>query len=125
MRIIKIANRRNKYYVDGLIAGCFSDNYKEKMKEYNLEVFEKFEDDPWIASLKSEKKKPLNQKQMEKLLQDVQKDPDGKGIPYYYGATDLEGNEFIIFTDDGIYVPIEDAKDVGIEKGLKEEYLDF
>ena len=37
MKIIKIANKNNKYYVDGLIAGCFSD-YKEKMKEYNLKI---------------------------------------------------------------------------------------
>ena len=124
MKIIKIANKNNKYYVDGLIAGCFFD-YKEKMKEYNLKITEYFENDPWIASLESDKKKPLSQDQMNKLFKDVQKDPDGKGIPYYYGATDVDGKEFIIFTDDGKYVPIEDAKEVGIEKGLKEEHLDF
>lgn len=117
-----------KYFAEGIILGCFKDPEKAK-KKYGLIVVEKFENDPWIASVKT--KEALELSLINQLCKDYCEDPDKKGVPYYFIVKSISGSEFVVFSDDYEWHPIntdeqkKKAIEVGVEKGLEKKYLDF
>ena len=127
----KKAKREGKYFIFGLIASCFK-KYKDKMLEYGLEIEEKFDGDPWVASLRSIKGNELSTEKLKKIINDYQEDPDHKGVPYYFCVRDIENDkEYVIFNDDGKLVPINNKEEIkkainiGLDKGLVKQQLDF
>jgi len=117
-----------KYFVEGVILGCFKDTEGAK-KKYGFIVDEDFPGDPWIASVKT--KDALGVELINQLCEDYSEDPDKKGVPYYFIIRSVDGSEFVVFSDDCEWhsIDIEDEKkkaiEIGSKKGLEEKYLDF
>ena len=124
-------SQEESYSVSGLIVTCFGKGYESKLKKYNLEIDEKFDGDPWVASAKSSSDSSMSCKKLNELISDYQSDPDNKNVPYYFIAKNSSGDEYVIFNDDGELVPINSneekikAKDIGIKKGLVSDQVDF
>jgi len=124
-------HKKNKYYVHGAVLGAFS---KDKttdnniLKLFGLKIREK--DIDWRAIVESNRL--LSKEEVNEILKRHIYDPDKGNTPYYFLVIDKSNNrEYIIFGNDSKWYSIntkEDklfARNIGLEKGINKEYLDF
>lgn len=116
---------QDKYTIHGAILGCLGDH----AKDFKYNITEDLPDDPWKAIINTG---PVDSVTLRKFHKYHNVDVDKAGVPYYFlTKNDRTGDKAVWYSDEFGPIPIntkkqkEKAKQIGLDKGLKEEQLDF
>lgn len=117
--------RNDKYTIHGAILGCLGNN----AKKFDYNITEKLPNDPWKAIINT---KPMTMEQVQRFHKYHKKDVDKAGVPYYFlTRNERTGEKAVWYSDDPSPIPInnkkqvEQAKQIGISKGLVPDQLNF
>ena len=121
----KSEKKNDKYTIHGAILGCLGDN----AKKFKYNITEDLPDDPWGAIINT---KPMTMDKVKQFHSYHNIDVDGAGVPYYFlTKNERTGDKYVWYSDDEEPIRIntkeekELAKNVGLEKGLVPDQLDF
>lgn len=116
---------RDKYSIHGAILGCLG----KHAKDFDYNITEKLPNDPWKAIINT---KPMSIDKVRQFHKYHNVDVDKAGVPYYFlTRNERTGDKAVWFSDSPTPLPINNkqeinfAKQVGLDKGLVPEQLDF